>query len=713
MFVTDSGTAIPAANTINVFGGTGIHTSGSGDTILITSTAVVTLDGNTGAATASGNIINVVGTGSLTSNGSGSTLTFSLTGLNNHAVLVGAGTATVTNVGPTATAGQVLQSAGFSSDPVFSTATYPATTTINDILYSSSANVVGQITASSNGVLISGTTGIPSWLAAGTTGQVLVATTSNPASWGTLSSIAVTSITATAPLTANGASGSAQTGAVTVALTTPLALTYGGTNASLVASNGGIFYSTATAGAILSGTATANQALLSGASSAPAWSTATYPPTTTINQILYSSSNNVIAGITSAANGVLISSNSNVPSFLANSGTPGFVLTANAGAPPSWQSAAAGGITTIDGDSGSITGTTVKIYANNAGNACGSSVLFSNSGTTSTLQVTDGSNNTFIGLSAGNLSGGSGGSNCGFGNNALTSLTTGTLNSALGVSSMFSLLNGSHNTAQGVSSLDQITSGGYNTAVGYHAGYAYTSSESSNICIGNVGTTSESNVIRIGTQGSGSGQQNICYIAGITGATPTSGNTPQVVLCDNTGNLAPISSSTAGYVLTSNGSATPSFQAVTGAPPVSVVAYLSGNLTNTSGDGTDYTIVCDSTTVNTGTMYNTSTGVTTVPTTGTYQFNATVLLTNIAAASTYGYFRMVQVSTGYEFLFVNFDTFPQAAGGNWGFTGSAAIYLAAGDGVYFTYTIAGGAKQITVRGGTGQYFTSITGFLVH
>lgn len=61
--------------------------------------------------------------------------------------------------------------------------------------------------------------------------------------------------------------------------TATLALANGGTNASLVASNGGIFYSTATAGAILAGTATAGQIIRSGASGAPSWSTATYPAT--------------------------------------------------------------------------------------------------------------------------------------------------------------------------------------------------------------------------------------------------------------------------------------------------------------------------------------------------------------------------------------------------------------------------------------------------
>lgn len=66
---------------------------------------------------------------------------------------------------------------------------------------------------------------------------------------------------------------------LTLGWTGQLGLTRGGSNASLTASNGGIVYSTASAMAILAGTATAGQMLRSGASGAPSWSTATYPAT--------------------------------------------------------------------------------------------------------------------------------------------------------------------------------------------------------------------------------------------------------------------------------------------------------------------------------------------------------------------------------------------------------------------------------------------------
>jgi hypothetical protein len=89
----------------------------------------------------------------------------------------------------------------------------------------------------------------------------------------------------------------------------------GGTSASLVASNGGIVYSTAAAMAILSGTATANQILMSGSSAAPSWSTATYPATTTANRLLYSSANNVITDLATANNSILVTSAGGVPSL--------------------------------------------------------------------------------------------------------------------------------------------------------------------------------------------------------------------------------------------------------------------------------------------------------------------------------------------------------------------------------------------------------------
>ena len=98
-------------------------------------------------------------------------------------------------------------------------------------------------------------------------------------------------------------------------LSFPITLAQGGTNAALTANNGGIFYSNATTGAILTGTATARQMLQSGASAAPAWSTTTWPALATANNLLYASATNVISELASAASAVLVTSAGGVPSL--------------------------------------------------------------------------------------------------------------------------------------------------------------------------------------------------------------------------------------------------------------------------------------------------------------------------------------------------------------------------------------------------------------
>jgi TM2 domain-containing membrane protein YozV len=263
----------------------------------------------------------------------------------------------------TVTADQVLLS-GSSTTPAWSTATYPASTTINQLLYSSAANTIGGLTTANSAVLVTNGTGVPSLsttLPAVTAGAVLVTdpTTSTVDSINTaLSNInsAIPSPVSYPTTIAHGGTGqitqqlaiNALAGAVTSAeylrgngtnvvmsaiqaadvptlnqstngtssnVTGIVALANGGTNANLTASNGGIFYSTASAGAVLSGTATAYQVLLSGASTTPAWSTATYPATTTANQLLYSSAANAVGGLTSADSSVLVTNTSGVPSL--------------------------------------------------------------------------------------------------------------------------------------------------------------------------------------------------------------------------------------------------------------------------------------------------------------------------------------------------------------------------------------------------------------
>lgn len=73
---------------------------------------------------------------------------FPTTNLTNHSVALGTGTANLSSVGPSATSGSILQSAGSSSDPAFSTAAYPTTAgTSGNIITSNGTNFVSSAPA--------------------------------------------------------------------------------------------------------------------------------------------------------------------------------------------------------------------------------------------------------------------------------------------------------------------------------------------------------------------------------------------------------------------------------------------------------------------------------------------------------------------------------------------------------------------------------------
>jgi hypothetical protein len=77
-----------------------------------------------------------------------------------------------------------------------------------------------------------------------------------------------------------------------------LPLGSGGTSASLSANTGGIFYSTNSTGAILSGTATANKVLMSGSTAAPTWSVPTFPNSSaTAGKVIVSDGTNWVASV--------------------------------------------------------------------------------------------------------------------------------------------------------------------------------------------------------------------------------------------------------------------------------------------------------------------------------------------------------------------------------------------------------------------------------
>jgi len=178
--------------------------------------AILTLTGDSGGALSptAGNI-NTLGTGSITIAGSGSTLTTQLTGLTVNSVLYGLGTATVGLVA-SGTTGQVLQT-NTGAAPTYSSATYPSSTTVSQILYSSATNVVTGLATANRAVLTTGATGIPVMTALATDGQLIIGSTAGVPAAATLTAGTGVSITnASNSITINATGGGVTWSVVTV-----------------------------------------------------------------------------------------------------------------------------------------------------------------------------------------------------------------------------------------------------------------------------------------------------------------------------------------------------------------------------------------------------------------------------------------------------------------------------------------------------------------
>lgn len=170
---------------------------------------------------------------------------------------------------------------------------------------------------------------------------------------------------------------------------------------------------------------------------------------------------------------------------------------------------------------------------NNAGNFGNTGNINIGIGPNSLLSLTNGAGNVCIGSECGtDLQ--SGTSNAALGSNAFANAISGSSNIALGSLALSQFTSGNTNTAVGPSSLSGLLTGSINVALGHNSGGAYVGAESSNVVIKSQGVIGDSNKIRIGTQGAGSGQQNECYIAGINGVSVTAAGT---VVISSTGQL--------------------------------------------------------------------------------------------------------------------------------------------------------------------------------
>jgi len=276
--------------------------------------------------------------------------------------------------------------------------------------------------------------------------------------------------------------------------------------------------------------------------------------------------------ITEAAGSITIASASGLPA----GGLTGEGLMAVTGSAAVWDSSPT--------YTGLVTGTGLTASAGDV-TVSGNVLLPTTTSTTGQLQINStrflhnyGTENTFVGSGAGNFTLASatgqntclgygtlaaltsGHTNAAFGAYAGTAITSGTWNNCIGRAAGYSITTGTgnnfqgytagvnittgvNNTAIGMEVLLPSTSASYNTAIGWRAGLSNSGANSSNIYIMNAGAN-ESNKMRLGTTGTGNGQVNATYIAGIYGVTP--GGTKNMCIVDSNGQMGSAALPTGG-----------------------------------------------------------------------------------------------------------------------------------------------------------------------
>lgn len=137
-------------------------------------------------------------------------------------------------------------------------------------------------------------------------------------------------------------------------------------------------------------------------------------------------------------------------------------------------------------------------------------------------------------------------------------------------------------------------------------------------------------------------------------------------------------------------------------------AYNNNNILNVTGHSTVYSIVLDSTLINTDSVYDTNTGIFTAPLTGVYQFHVTLSLIALSADTTYGLLELITTDRSY-YLYLGNPASVRNTTDDFVVSGSVIVPMDVGDTAYLRVTVTGGADNDTVGIGGNSYGTTFSG----
>jgi len=150
-------------------------------------------------------------------------------------------------------------------------------------------------------------------------------------------------------------------------------------------------------------------------------------------------------------------------------------------------------------------------------------------------------------------------------------------------------------------------------------------------------------------------------------------------------------------------------------PKANFSAYQNGDAASVTGDGTAYTVICDTELFDDGNYYNNATGIFTAPETGKYLLTAQAYIGNMAAAHDSQELNIITTGRTYNYKFKTFDATNGTA--EQALHKSVIVNMTAGDTAYMSVNVTGNpvpAKQVFVFGGSSTTRTMFSGsFLAH
>lgn len=141
-------------------------------------------------------------------------------------------------------------------------------------------------------------------------------------------------------------------------------------------------------------------------------------------------------------------------------------------------------------------------------------------------------------------------------------------------------------------------------------------------------------------------------------------------------------------------------------------ARVNTPVTNVTGDGTNYTVIFNTAAINTGSNYDTATGIYTAPATGSYSFQYGIFFTSIGGAHTGLTLYIQGTSTWGGNPILNPAPIALAGSGNISLNGSITLALTSGNTVSIGALISGGAKTVGVYGDATTAYSYFSGFRV-